>query len=80
MVFEDNYISYDVSYFLIVISFILFNVSIFLIFTLQDDSYLESYISTIGVDFVSWFLNEIKQSQIPFVACQWPCFSYMTIF
>lgn len=24
---------------------------------LQDDSYLESYISTIGVDFVSVFLN-----------------------
>uniref|UniRef100_A0A0A9D6Y5 Uncharacterized protein n=1 Tax=Arundo donax TaxID=35708 RepID=A0A0A9D6Y5_ARUDO len=33
----------------------------FLSFTLQDDSYLESYISTIGVDFVSWFLSEIKQ-------------------
>jgi len=60
MVFEDNYISYDVSYVPIVISFIFFNASIFLISTLQDDSYLESYISTIGVDFVSWFLSWIK--------------------
>jgi len=60
MVFEDYYISYYVSYILIVISFILFNASIFLILTLQDDSYLESYISTIGVDFVSWLLCDIK--------------------
>lgn len=29
------------------------NFMIFLYFMLQDDSYIESYISTIGVDFVS---------------------------
>jgi GTPase SAR1 family protein len=31
---------------------------VFIIIIIQDDSYVDSYISTIGVDFVSWRLLE----------------------